>query len=53
MKPINSRSYLVLLGVAAFTVLSIGCAAVEEVGEGVEDAGDEIADEARDARRRR
>jgi hypothetical protein len=53
MKPVNSRSYLALLGIAVFSVLSIGCAAVEEVGEGIEDAGDEISDEARDARRRR
>jgi len=53
MKPVTSRSYLMLLGVAAFSVLSIGCAAVEEVGEGIEDAGDAISDEARDQRRRR
>jgi hypothetical protein len=52
MKLINSGSYLALLGVAAFSVLGVGCAAVEEVGEGVEDLGDEIQDEARDARRR-
>ena len=53
MKPINSRSYLALLGVVAFSLLGIGCAAVEEVGEGIEDAGDEISDEAREQRRRR
>jgi hypothetical protein len=53
MKLVNSRSYLALLGIAAFSISSIGCAAVEEVGEGVENAGDEIADEAREARRRR
>ena len=52
MKLINSGSYVALLGVAAFSVLGVGCAAVEEVGEGIEDVGDEIQDEARDARRR-
>ena len=52
MKLSNSGSYLALLGVAAFSVFGVGCAAVEEVGEGVEDLGDEIQDEARDARRR-
>jgi predicted small secreted protein len=51
MKTINSASYLALLGVAAFSVLSVGCAAVEEVGEGIEEAGDEIEDAADDARR--
>ena len=51
MKLIDSGSYLALLGVAAFSVLGVGCAAVEEVGEGIEDLGDEIQDEAKDARR--
>jgi hypothetical protein len=51
MKLINSGSYLALLGVAAFSVLGVGCAAVEEVGEGIEELGDEIEDEANDARR--
>ncbi len=46
MKNINSASYLALLGVAAFTVLSVGCDAAEEVGEGIEEIGDEIEDAA-------
>ena len=51
MKIINSGSYLALLGVAAFSVFSVGCDAVEEVGEGIEELGDEIEDEANDAQR--
>jgi predicted small secreted protein len=46
MKLINSGSYLALLGVAAFSVLAVGCDAAEEVGEGVEEIGDEIEDAA-------
>jgi hypothetical protein len=53
MKLVDSRSYLALLGVAAFSAFGAGCAAIEEVGEGVEDLGEEIQDESRDARRRR
>ena len=51
MKLINSGSYLALLGVAAFSVFSAGCATIEGVGEDIEDLGEEIADEADDARR--
>jgi len=51
MKVINSGSYLALLGVAAFSVFSTGCATVEGVGEDIENLGDEIQDEADDARR--
>lgn len=46
MKIINSSSYLALLGIAAFSVLSAGCDAVEDVGEGIEEIGDEIEDAA-------
>jgi hypothetical protein len=34
-------------------VLSVGCASVGGVGEGVENLGEEIQDESDDARRRR
>ena len=51
MKLIHSGSYVALLGVAAFSVLSAGCATVEGVGEDIEELGDEIQDEANDARR--
>ena len=53
MKFISAKSYLALLGVAAFSVLSVSCATVEGVGEDIEDAGDAIEDEAEEARRRR
>lgn len=51
MKLIDSRSYLALLGVAAFSVLGAGCDTVEGIGEDVEDLGDNIEDAADDARR--
>jgi predicted small secreted protein len=51
MKLTNPKSYLALLGAAAISVLSAGCATVEGVGEDVEDLGDEIQDGADDARR--
>ena len=51
MKLINSGSYVALLGVAAFSIFSGGCATVEGVGEDIEDLGDEIEDAADDARR--
>lgn len=50
MKFIESRSYLALLGLAAFTVLGTGCNTVEGVGQDVESLGDNIEDAARDAR---
>ncbi len=46
MKNINSGSYLALLSIAAFSVFSVGCDAVEEVGEGVEEIGDDLEDAA-------
>ena len=51
MKFANPKSYLSLLGVLLFAGFSVGCATVEGIGEDIEDLGDEIADEARDARR--
>jgi predicted small secreted protein len=51
MKLINSGSYVALLGVAAFSIFSGGCATVEGAGEDIEDLGDEIEDAADDARR--
>jgi predicted small secreted protein len=53
VKRIHLGSYLALLGVAAFSVLSVGCATVGGVGEDVENLGEEIQDESDDARRRR
>lgn len=50
MKFIESRSYLTLLGLAAFSVLGAGCNTVEGVGQDVEALGDNIEDAARDAR---
>jgi predicted small secreted protein len=50
MKLINSRTYLTLLGVAAFSILGAGCDTVEGLGEDIEELGDEIEDEADDAR---
>lgn len=50
MKFIESRSYLALLGLAAFSVLGAGCNTVEGVGQDVEALGDNIEDAARDAR---
>jgi predicted small secreted protein len=46
MKFINSRSYLALLGVAAFSVFAIGCESAEEVGENIQELGDDIEDAA-------
>jgi predicted small secreted protein len=46
MRIINSASYLALLGIAAFSLFSAGCDAVEEVGEGIEEAGDDLQDAA-------
>jgi predicted small secreted protein len=50
MKRIKLRSYVALLGAAAFSVLSVGCATVGGVGEDVENLGEEIQDESQDAR---
>jgi hypothetical protein len=46
MKIIDSKSYVALLGIAAFSVFSSGCDAVEEVGEGIEEVGDDLQDAA-------
>ena len=40
------RSYLALLGVAAFSVFAIGCESAEEVGENIQELGDDIEDAA-------
>ena len=45
------KSFLALLGVVAFSSLTVGCETVEGVGEDIEELGDEIEDEARDAQR--
>ena len=47
------KPFLALLGVMWLSAFSAGCATVEGVGEDIEDLGDEIEDEAEDARRRR
>lgn len=53
MNFIESRSYLALLGIAAFSVLGAGCNTVEGVGEDIEDLGDNIEDAAESRDRRR
>jgi predicted small secreted protein len=47
------KPFLALLGVMWLSAFSAGCATVEGVGEDIQDLGDEIEDEAEDARRRR
>jgi predicted small secreted protein len=51
MKLANSKSWLSLLGIVAFSAFAVGCETVEGIGEDVENLGDEIQDEADDARR--
>jgi predicted small secreted protein len=51
MKLVNSKSYLALFGVVLFSAFAVGCETVEGVGEDIEELGDEIEDEANDARR--
>ena len=46
MKLVTAKSYLSLLGVILFSAFAVGCEVVEEVGEGIEEAGDEIEDAA-------
>ena len=53
MNSLNPKSFLALLGVVFVSAFSAGCATVEGVGEDVQDLGEEIEDEAQDARRRR
>ena len=45
------KSWLSLLGVVLFSAFAVGCETVEGVGEDIEELGDEIEDEANDARR--
>ena len=51
MNLVNPKSCLALLGVALFSIFSVGCETVEGVGEDIEELGEEIEDEANDARR--
>ena len=51
MKLANTKSWWPLLGVVAVAAFAAGCETVEGVGEDVEELGDEIQDEANDARR--
>lgn len=51
MKLVTPKSFLSLLGVVLFSAFAVGCETVEGIGEDVEELGDEIEDEANDARR--
>jgi predicted small secreted protein len=51
MKLASSKSWWSLLGIVAFAAFAVGCETVEGIGEDVEELGDEIQDEADDARR--
>jgi predicted small secreted protein len=51
MKLASSKSYLSLLSIVMFSAFAAGCETVEGVGEDIEELGDEIEDEANDARR--
>jgi predicted small secreted protein len=51
MKLANSTSWWSLLGIVTLAACAAGCETVEGVGEDVEELGDEIQDEANDARR--
>jgi predicted small secreted protein len=50
MKVANSK-WFSLLAVVSFSSFAGGCATVEGVGEDIQDLGEEIEDEADDARR--
>jgi predicted small secreted protein len=51
MKLANTKWWSSLLGIVAFAAFAAGCETVEGIGEDVEELGDEIQDEANDARR--
>ena len=51
MKLANPKSLLALLGVIALSGFAAGCETAEGIGEDIEEVGDEIEDEANDARR--
>lgn len=51
MKLANSKWFLSLLAAGSFSAFSVGCATIEGVGEDLQDLGEEIEDEADDARR--
>lgn len=53
MQILDRKSFLALAGVAVFSTFAVGCETVEGIGEDVEELGDEIEDEANDARRNR
>jgi predicted small secreted protein len=53
MSFVERKSFLATLGAVLLSGFSGGCATVEGVGEDVQDLGEEIEDEAEDARRRR
>lgn len=51
MNVANPKAFLSLLGVLLFAGFAVGCETVEGVGEDIEELGEEIEDEANDARR--
>jgi predicted small secreted protein len=51
MKLAYPKWFLSLLAVVSFSAFAAGCATVEGVGEDIQDLGEEIEDEADDARR--
>jgi len=51
MKLANPKWFLSLLGVLSFSAFAVGCETVEGVGQDIENLGEEIEDEADDARR--
>ena len=51
MKLADPKSLLTLLGIVAFSGFAAGCETAEGIGEDVEELGEEIEDEANDARR--
>jgi predicted small secreted protein len=51
MKLAEPKSFLALLAIVLFSGFAAGCETVEGVGEDIEELGDEIEDQAKDAQR--